>query len=130
MKAVKVTIAKKEYYLYFNGNAMFESRDKYGGIEQLNNALDEKTREGFAAICDTAALLAEQGELTRRYCGYDPAEFITAETIKNIIQPPEILDLLTAIFRAIQLGFGAEIDREKEDEIDIGLAELNQKKTD
>ena len=129
MKAIIVKIAGKTYNLAFNGAAMFEIREKYDSVEDMLEITAQDDQGGFIAMCETVALLATQGELARRYFGYDPQEMIEAETIQNIVQPHEIIELTTAIPRAVALGFGAEIDRGKDDEIDLTLMELNQKKT-
>ena len=42
--------------------------------------------------------------------------------------PLELIAMKAALPRAIELGYGREV-REEDDEIDLGLAELRQKKT-
>ena len=71
MKAAKMTVAGVTYYLVFDGEAMFALRDIYGGTQLALEAIEPDTREGFAATCAIAALLAERGELLRRRLGYD-----------------------------------------------------------
>jgi hypothetical protein len=129
VKAVKVTIGKKKYYLAYNGTAMFEIQDMYGGLKQLMDLLGENNRKSFDAVCEVTALLAEQGELSRRYYGHDRQDIITSDEIKAIIQPMEIADLITSIHQAASLGYGRELDTDNEDEVDLGLLEINQKKT-
>ena len=129
MKAVKVSVGRQEYYLAFNGEAMFAIRDKYGDAETLMEKMKPDTRESFEIVCDVIALLSEQGELVRRYYGYERADIIKAEEIRQLAQPADIIGLKMAIPRAIALGYGRDIEPEKDDEIDLGLVELNQKKT-
>ena len=72
MKTAKVTLADATYYLAFDGEAMFTLRDDFGGTQLALEAIEQDTRESFAATCAIAAVLAERGELLRRRLGYDP----------------------------------------------------------
>lgn len=112
----------------FNGEAMFTIRDAYGSADELVNKMLPDTREGFMLTCESAALLFEQGELSRRYAGYEPQVIITAEALQRILQPAEIANLKLAIPRAIGLGYGREIEPDKGDEIKLDLIELDKKK--
>ena len=61
--------------------------------------------------------------------GYDKGPIIDAETIRATITPGEIAALKLAIPAAMELGYGRDVV-EDNDEVDLGLAELNaQKKT-
>lgn len=128
MKAVKISLAGRKCFLAFTGEAMFRIRDDYGGVAAILEAIKPDTREGLAVACKTAALLAEQGELARRHMGYDRGPIVDAETIETTITPGEIAALKTAIPAAFTLGFGRELADENE-EVDVVLLELNQKKT-
>lgn len=129
MKAVKIDLAGRTQYLAFTGEAMFQIRDKFGGTSQLLESMKADTREGFSIACEAAALLAEQGELVRRNFGYDPEPMLEATAIKETADPNDIVALKLAIPAAISLGYGREVEPEN-DEVDLGLAELEtQKKT-
>lgn len=127
MKAVKITLAGRERYLAFTGEAMFQIQEKFGGAPGLLDTMKGNTREAFAAACEAAAILAEQGELARRHLGYDKAPIIDADTIAATTAPSGIAALKLAIPAAIELGYGREVVEEN-DEIDLGLAELNEQK--
>lgn len=128
MKTVKITLAGRERHLAFTGGAMFDLQEKYEGISELMDAVGTETREGFLAACDVAATLANHGELARRHYGYDPEPMLTAEAVADTTTPEEIVALKLAIPAAISLGYGREVKDDNE-EIDIVLLELNQKKT-
>lgn len=129
MKSVKINLAGRVRYLAFTGEAMFQMRDKFGGTSQLLEDMKADTREGFSIACEAAAILAEQGELVRRNFGYDPEPIPTTAEIAATSAPSEIVALKLAIPAAISLGYGREVEPEN-DEVDLGLAELNtQKKT-
>lgn len=128
MKAIKITLAGRERHLVFTGEAMFRIQEKWGGSSALLEAIQPNTREGLLNACDAAAILAEQGELARRYFGYDPAPMVDAEAIAQTTTPDGIETLKLAIPAALTLGYGREVAPENE-EIDVVLLELNQKKT-
>lgn len=128
MKAVKINLAGAERYLAFTGEAMFTIKDEFGGVSELLSAMGNDTREGYAATCKAAAILAEQGELARRHMGHTPADIVDAEVISALTSPAEYAAVKAAIPVAIALGFGREIE-DKEEEIDLVLVELQKKTT-
>ena len=129
MKAVKIDLAGRTRYLAFTVEAMFQIQEVFGGAGDLIDALKDNTRDGFSTACEAAAILAQQGELVRRHFGYDPEPILDAGTIAATMAPSEIAALKVAIPAALTLGYGREIESD-EDEVDLGLAELNtQKKT-
>lgn len=128
MKAAKMTVAGVTYYLIFDGEAMFTLRDIYGGTQLALETIEPDTRESFAETCAIAALLAERGELLRRRLGYDSGTIPEKDDFLHAVRPFEIVELKRAIMAAIELGYGREVTTPG-DEIDEGLAELNQKKT-
>ena len=129
MKTAKVTLADATYYLAFDGEAMFTLRDDFGGTQLALEAIEQDTRESFAATWAIAAVLAERGELLRRRLGYDPGAIPEKDDFLLMVRPFEIVTLKRAIMTAIELGYGREVTSPADDEIDEGLAELNQKKT-
>lgn len=126
MRAVKINLASRELHLAFTVEAMFQIQDKFGGSGELVEAIRDGGREGFHAACCAATILAEQGELARRSLGYDPGPMADAEAIAASMTPSDIPALKTAIPAALSLGYGRDV--EAEDEIDLGLAELNAQK--
>ncbi len=109
MKAAKMTVAGVTYYLVFDGEAMFALRDIYGGTQLALEAIEQDTRESFAATCAIAAVLAERGELLRRRLGYDPALSRKKDDFLLMVRPFEIVTLKRAIMTAIELGYGREV---------------------
>lgn len=129
MKAVKFNLAGRERYLAYTVEAMFQLEELFGPVAELVETLQAGGRDGFAATCRAAAILAEQGELARRGLGYDPAPIADADAIAAALQPENLAALKLAISAAITLGFGREVKPE-DDEVDLFMAELNaQKKT-
>lgn len=129
MKAVKIMLLGRERYLSFTVGAMYKIREEFGGTSELLEVVNRDTQEGFSATVNTIVLLAEQGELARRNLGYEETPFLRSDELAATTTPGDMYALKRAIPAAITLGFGREIVPE-DDEIDLGLAELNaQKKT-
>lgn len=126
MKAVKIALAGRERYLCFTVEAMFQIQEQFGGPSELIEAIRNERRDGFSTAC-RAAILAEQGELARRSLGYDSAPMADEAAIAASMSPSDITALKLAIPAAISLGFGREVELE-DDEVDLGLAELNAQK--
>jgi len=127
MKAVKINLAGRTRYLAFTVEAMFQIQEIFGGSGELIDAIKDNTREGFTAACKAAAILAEQGELVRRGLGYDPEPMTDTGAIAATMAPSEIAALKVAIPAALTLGYGREVEPDA-DEVDLGLAELNNQK--
>ena len=86
-----------------------------------------QARDGFAAACKAAAILAEQGELARRQMGYTPQPILEEDGVSAALAPADLARLKLAVTSAITLGYGREVEPEN-DEVDLGLAELNEQK--
>ena len=127
MKARRITLAGQDYYLVFNGQAMFEVEDRFGGATKLLDAVNTPGRDGFESLCGGLAILAEQGELARRALGYDKGPLPTEEHLRVVTGPAEIAPLRAALLSAILAGFGRE--GESDQDVDLGLLGWEQKKT-
>lgn len=128
MKAVRVKIGGEDFYLAFNGNALFAVREEFGDTNKLLDRVYKDSTEGLQDTCRVAALLMEQGDLIRRHMGYTPRETPDGETLELILTPLELVELKEAIPKAIFLGFGREVKDKDERVIDLGLAEIREKK--
>ena len=129
MKAAKITVAGADYYLVFDGEAMFTLRDNYGGTRLALEKIEEDTRESFLETCKIAVILAERGELIRRRLGYDAGKIPETDDFALLVRPYEITSIKNAVIKAISLGYGREVEAPGDNEIDEGLEELTQKKT-
>ena len=127
MKAVKINLAGRERHLCFTVEAMFQIEERFGGAQELTDTMEANSRTGFEAVCGAAAILAEQGELCRRSMGYKPEPLCSAEDIAVTMVPTDLARLKLAVVSAITLGYGREI-RPENDEVDLGLSELNEQK--
>lgn len=125
MNGTSIELGGRKYALLFNGYAMFAERDMFGEAGMLE-LIQANTAEGFEALCKAVALLAEQGELVRRYEGHEPDELLTLERIRVLATPLDVPALRMAVINAMVKGYGREVEDEEKD---LGLTELEQKKT-
>lgn len=121
MKKKKFEFKDKTYYLLYNGNAMFKLNEIKGEKDLMQSLAND-----FDFICKAAEVLSEQGELMRRYEGFDNGEILKADELELLISPLEIAELRNVICNAILSGIGREIN--EEEEVDLSLAKA-QKKT-
>ncbi len=122
---VETTLGGVTCRLMYNGTALFAVRDIVG--DNLIDTLTLDTAQGYDDLCRIVAVLAEQGELVRRYEGYDKGPMLSADDVRLLTRPADIPDLKRAVLSAVMLGYGREINPDKE--VDLGLREL-QKKTE
>ena len=127
MKAIEYKLNEETYYLVFNGAAMFEFDDHFGGAGNLLDAVKTVKKDTIERLCEATAILAEQGELVRRTLGYDKGPIPTLEQIKTVATPLDVIGMRTAVINAVMAGYGREI--EADEDTDLVLLELSQKKT-
>lgn len=128
MKLVTLSLLGRELYLAMNAQAMFEFIEEYGDDEETGytKAMFREGIAGFKACAHMIRVLSEQGELVRRYAGYDHTDMVTEREILQLSSPLDFNPMRQAIMNAILVGFGQEIT--SDDEVDLGLIELQKKK--
>lgn len=128
MKIIKTNVGKKTLRLIYNANAMLEINNLYGKDGQRAD-IRELTKDDSALdnLCTIGAIMSEQGELYRRHFGYEAGDTVTAEELKLICKPAEIMALRIAIISAMVEGMSTEVTDEDE-EVDVGLLELQKNK--
>jgi hypothetical protein len=125
MKAIEITLAGQKYYLAFTGEARY-ALNELCGDQSILELTRPDTRESLDYLCKAVSILIEQGELARRYMGYDKGSFLAPEAIKAMLTPKDIHFLKIDLAKAIILGYGREIESD-EKEVDLILQELEKK---
>lgn len=125
MNDVSVKVCGKEYHLLFNGYAMFAAQEVFGD-KNPSDVVYENTADGFVDLCRVFCILAEQGELSRRYEGHDKSEVPDEGMLRVKTAPYDVIAMRQGVISAITNGYKREI---VEDETDLGLAELQKKRT-
>lgn len=110
--------------LRLTAGALFDLYDRFGvrdSVLRASGAL-EATETGRIALCNLAALLADQAELWRRRQGYTPKR--RPEPVDFERFPRE--KLLNAVRQAVEAGFARSISgAEDEGEVNLILAARN-----
>ena len=116
------------WHLYLNGAVLCEIYDNYGADKSALDPIHGEGREAFNATCWYLTRLAAQGELLRRWQGEEKGPLPVENAFRLLLSPQDVMRAKAAITRAVAAGFGREIEEEKK-EVDLGLLELEQKKT-
>lgn len=128
MKTVEFEFNGKTYYLCMNGAALFECYEKFGTKQDITSYITAPTKKGFNNTCWLLSVLSEQGTAVRRYLGLPAPKPLTELECFILLKPIEVVNAKHQIVKAIALGFAQTEDGTEE--VDLGLAELNQKKTE
>lgn len=127
MKTTEFTVAGSTWHLCLNGAALFDIYDKYGDKGSLLDHIKGNDKAAFQATCWILAKLAEQGELVRRYHGFDHGLFPTALMFQTMLKPLEVAEAKRVITMAVSQGFARD-EPDEEASIDLGLVELQKKR--
>ena len=129
MKCLEYTAAGQTWHLCMNGAALIDAYEHFGEDKPILDHISGTGKRSFEATCWLLTKLAEQGELVRRYQGFESGKFPSEMRFKTLLEPREIPLAKMAIRRAVELGF--RMSQEPEDGFDLGLQELEaaQKKT-
>lgn len=126
MRTVPFRQGGQTWYLLLNGAALFDIYDKFGPKGFVLDHIKGHGKKSFGPTCWLLAKLAEQGELLRRYQGYDKGPIPTEAQFQLSLSPLEVLRAKEAIALAVQEGFRRE-EGDSLKEVDKGLLELEKK---
>lgn len=112
-----------KYHFLYNAAAYFATQEKYpDGFFEL---LMRNDTEGLEALCWVLQEMSEQGELMRRYMGYDKEETFKASEAIVKMRPKDIGAARAIAMTAMDVGLDSSPD--DEEEVDIVLVELQKK---
>ena len=114
-------------HLLLNGAALFDIFDRFGANAEIPELIAGSSRKSLENTCWILAKLAEQGELARRFLGFERETPPMEQELLTLMTPMEIPLARLAITRAVRLGFDMR-HQDPEEYVDLGLREL-QKKT-
>ena len=123
---ITAAINGEERPLNYSVEIMFKVNEKFGGVNQALTAIDGDTLESIQNVRWFAVELANDGELCRREAGYDHRKMLTIDDISMRMSPLDYVILKNSVVNAIVAGYKREIN--SNDEVDLGLAELHEKK--
>ena len=134
MKTATLKLPSGAYLLYLNGESHFRLIDAFGSAYGETLFPDPMpadtagTRDYVDHLLQAAAILSEQGEMVRRYLGYEAQPYLTDADMAGLwlILTPELLGkVASAVSAAIALGFDQSFT--SSEDVDIGLLELEKK---
>lgn len=112
-----------KYEFVYNAEAHFKSIDKYP--DGIMEAMQQKGKAGFDALCWLLAEMSMQGQLVRRDLGYDDGEVLTEKKIKTHLKITELNAAREVALSAIVKGLKG--DGNEDEEVDEVLAEIEKK---
>ncbi len=127
-RMVLTQIAGVQRHLTFSISCMFDMQEQYGNIQKSLEIIQADNRDAFDAVRWFAVRMANEGELCRRNAGYEPLPMAEEKDIASTMSPYEYAQLRDAVVDAIAAGYKREVKDDKE--TDLGLEELNAKKTE
>lgn len=108
MKMIEYMLAGRTFHLCLNGQALFDAYEKFGYDEFLTKHIEGVSKESFDALCWLLFKLSEQGELVRRWQGFDHGSIAPEQFFRANLKPLEIQAAKDAVLRAVLLGFECE----------------------
>lgn len=122
----KCRLGGTEYWLVYTADAYFDIQNAYGA--DFLKKLRPGTREAYEVAVGCLLILAREGELCRRYMGYDAAEMLTEEDVRRCVLPDSIVKVKTLVNEAVLAGLRVENAAKNADEpVDLGLLEYEKK---
>lgn len=126
MKLTTIELEHREYYLLLNGEALFSCYDHFGQDCDLSDIIASFDKDGFQDMVWMLTEFATQGELYRRYQGFDPQPLLKESDARLLITPKDIIPLKVALEATLRSGFTRE--HTGEDDQDVYLSEIARKK--
>lgn len=121
----EIKLNGKKYELLMSGEAHF-------AIDELSKgkpaeAIAGNDLQSFRTLCRMTVELANAAERYHRWLGDDTQPELTAEEVMVTLSPMGVQRLRKAVYEAISDGYKRGVG--EDEDVDLGLAELNQKKT-
>ena len=127
-RMIEVNLGGEKRFLNFSIDVMFDMEDEFGSLSAAMDMLKQNGRKGFDTFQWFFVHMANDAELARREEGYDPMPMLKEDDILTHLHPLEYTELVDAVVNAINAGYTRE-KADKDNEVDVGLEELRQKKT-
>lgn len=127
-RMLKTTVGFKTVYLCYTISVLFDVVEKFGSVQLALDLLQSDGRDAYEAVQWFAVRLSEEGAICRKAMGYEAPDILTESDISPRMPPVEFSQLREAVVEAVSLGYRREIPDGENQERDLGLEELNQKK--
>lgn len=117
----------REYWLVCTADAYFDILAAYGG--DFGEKILAAGRDGFDCAIGCLCILAREGELCRRYMGYEPLDMMNEEEIRRVTLVGDIGKIQACVLSAIEAGMRIEkeADEKNAGPVDVGLLKFEKK---
>ncbi len=130
MKTIEFSMGQKKLHLYFNGEALIQCEALDAGRDKAApvwlDRIMQNDSEGRETLYAVAGILAQQGEAVRRCLCMDAERTPSADELRLLLTPMQLLGLRASVIAAIDDGYSAD-DKSGTGDIDVGLMELEKK---
>ena len=113
-----ITIRQQEYPAVFNTAALEEVTRRYGGLTELGDAMKDPAN-AISEIAWIIALVTAQGAALKRLQEGSDIKTYSADEIKILMSPKELMDQSDLVIEIINAGMG-------EDEVDGQTTEVDE----
>lgn len=127
MKTHDFEVCGQTYHFCLNGAALFDCYEKFGPDGSLLDHIEGATRKSFDATCWMLAKFAEQGEMVRRFQGFKPEKIPTEAFFRANLAAMDVAAAKLVVQSVIRLGFRRDEEDPEEQDVDLGLQELEKK---
>lgn len=127
-RMLKATFHQKTVYFCYTISVLFDAVEKFGTVQLALDMLQSDGKDAYDAVQWFAARLSQEGAVCRREMGYECPEILTEAEVSLRMPPVEFSLLREAVVEAVSLGYRREIPDGENQERDLGLEELNEKK--
>lgn len=130
MKYTEHTFEGVTRRLSFTAGALFKIYEKYGYTSSIVSTLelDKGTEKGWNNTCWLYVLFAQQGAAQLRSLYLDAPPLITYDQLRTQASPADMAEIRKAVFDALELGFLRDRKPTEEEEQDMVLLELEERK--
>lgn len=130
MKTIEFSMGQKKLHLYFNGEALIQCEALDAGRDADDpvwiDRIMQNDSNGRETLYTVAHILAQQGEAVRRCLCLDAERTPSAEELRLLLTPMQLLGIRSSVLAAINDGYGSD-DKSGTGDIDVGLMELEKK---
>lgn len=103
-RSTTVKIFGEEYRLVMTTAATREIISKYGGLENIGDALEKEGAGGIGTLSWLIALLANQGIRQDNFLNGTQRKELTPEIVELLTTPADIAEMQTALMEAFKKG--------------------------
>lgn len=112
-RITEIEIAGKRYPLNFSVKAAREFSERYGGLENIDKAFEDKSvNEMLDEVTWMLFLLIEQGAAYKKIVDGEVIDILTIEELEIVVGVPDLENLQVSLLGAMSAGMSREVEVE------------------